>query len=410
MSGPKSSRYTLTAEQRQFLMDQLAVRNDRAALQNALTELYQCSVYIREHAHRLGNADLHAMEAEIAFVKSLLAARVPTVPAELHAFRQQTHDRLHETLKTVSAAVSQQQAMKRQVADSIARDVVQGYSSTLDDLFVSQAAVKAEYGKRLQAIAASAITPATAEQARAAVRQLRNVTDDRLLQSFAAITILPLEQQHRRETALYEEERERYELLSHRHAALCGQLNLPASPAPWQPGAAEALEKQIADMEQTVYRHEEQAYIRQALDEVMVDMGYALLGEREVRKRSGARFHHALYTLGDGTAVDVTYDANGQIAMELGGLDDVDRLPDAEETASLCRSMEDFCTSFTEFEARLATRGVVLKDRISLLPPAEDYAQIINVQDYCAAGDMALFHETRVSGVQRSEQKYLTKE
>ena len=118
------------------------------------------------------------------------------------------------------------------------------------------------------------------------------------------------------------------------------------------------------------------------LAEVMQELGYPLLGTREVTKRSGKRFRHALYTFEDGTAIDVTYSDDGQIAMELGGLDNQDRVPDEQETIYLCDAMESFCTSFEQIEERLRRRGIVIKERIHMLPPTEENAQIINTEDY----------------------------
>ena len=111
-------------------------------------------------------------------------------------------------------------------------------------------------------------------------------------------------------------------------------------------------------------------------------MGYAVLGSREFTKKNGRHFRNELYTYGDGTAVNVTYSSDGRIAMELGGVDTADRLPDERETSLLCDSMERFCDDFKEIEERLLVKGVVLKERLSLLPPSPEYAQIINVSDY----------------------------
>ena len=76
----------------------------------------------------------------------------------------------------------------------------------------------------------------------------------------------------------------------------------------------------------------------------------------------------------------------------------------------LCACMEDFCTSFEEVEARLAARGVVLRQRIALQPPDAAYAQIINVQDYDAAQDVALISEAKHDRVRRDTRRYLEKE
>lgn len=44
--------------------------------------------------------------------------------------------------------------------------------------------------------------------------------------------------------------------------------------------------------------------------------------------------------------------------------------------------MTGFCGDFQEIEKRLKEKGVVLANRISMLPPVEDYAQIINISEY----------------------------
>ena len=80
--------------------------------------------------------------------------------------------------------------------------------------------------------------------------------------------------------------------------------------------------------------------------------------------------------------MNVTYAANGQISMELGGIDTCDREPSEEECTALCDEMVEFCDEFPEIERRLKEKGVILMNRISMLPPAEEYAQIINVSDY----------------------------
>ena len=114
----------------------------------------------------------------------------------------------------------------------------------------------------------------------------------------------------------------------------------------------------------------------------MEEMGYTVIGSREVTKKNGKHFRNELYTYGEGTAVNVTYSSDGKIAMELGGVDATDRLPNDHETVVLCESMEQFCDDFKEIEKRLFAKGIVLADRISLLSPSAEYAQIINTTDY----------------------------
>ena len=81
--------------------------------------------------------------------------------------------------------------------------------------------------------------------------------------------------------------------------------------------------------------------------------------------------------------------------MELGGIDTSDRLPDDRETSLLCDSMERFCGDFKEIEKRLLAKGVILAERISLLPPGEEYAQIINISDYETKGEAQMLRAER---------------
>ena len=135
-------------------------------------------------------------------------------------------------------------------------------------------------------------------------------------------------------------------------------------------------------MQTTLLERSEKEYIRSALDEIMTDMGYVLVGGREhVAKRTGRKTRHALYKVTGGVAVDVTYAENGQISMELGGLDGTDRTPTPAEAESLASDMRAFCGDYREFVRRLREKGILI-DEIGHLPPEPQYAQIINTNDY----------------------------
>lgn len=167
--------------------------------------------------------------------------------------------------------------------------------------------------------------------------------------------------------------------LSARYEALCEIAGEEPRPLPDSGAEAKA---EVERMEALAVRRREQAYISECVDEVMAEMGYDLIGAREVRKKSGKRFRSELFSFHEGTAVNVTFSSDGQIAMEIGGLSREDRLPSAEETAELTRDMEHFCDEFAEFERRLLARGIAVGTRIALSPPTAEYAAVINVDDY----------------------------
>ena len=145
---------------------------------------------------------------------------------------------------------------------------------------------------------------------------------------------------------------------------------------------SDELEEAIHEMEVIVVKQKEQTYIVDCVDEVMQDMGYDLIGRREVRKKSGKQFKNELFQCGEGTAVNITYSPDGQISMERGGLAREDRIPSEEETSVLTQDMETFCGEFAEFEKRMKAKGVIVGNRIALMPPTAEYAAIINVSDY----------------------------
>ena len=143
----------------------------------------------------------------------------------------------------------------------------------------------------------------------------------------------------------------------------------------------EFLEEQARRLEKADLARREKEYIDQAVDEAMREMGYELVGDRTVVKKNGRKVRHELYSLNEGTAVDVTYGADGQISMELGGLDTEDREPTHGESAQLVEEMRQFCTHYETLARRLARQGIEMR-HMQLLPPEAEYAQIINISDY----------------------------
>jgi hypothetical protein len=192
---------------------------------------------------------------------------------------------------------------------------------------------------------------------------------------FYSVTLLPLEQECRKYA-------EQFADLNVQYHALCAVNGSIPAEIEEEDDPVEFLKEQIQRAQAQAQEAAEQAYISECLDNVMEEMGYDLVGERDVRKKSGKHFHNALYSFSSGTAVSVTYDSDGKISMELGGLDTQDRLPSRGEARQLCGEMTAFCDSFAEIERRLKEKGVEVRETISRLPPSEEYAQIINIEDY----------------------------
>lgn len=214
------------------------------------------------------------------------------------------------------------------------------------------------------------------------VAALLRVTTKERLSTFQSITIHPLLNKIDAARVRVQKEKRELEELKSRYDALCSVAGVPPEEFSSAEGTLEQVKNKVSALEKQVVMQREQEYISDCVNEVMSEMGYDIIGNRSVTKKSGKRFRNELFSYGDGTAINVTYDSKGQIAMELGGIDRADRIPTSSEANVLCEDMESFCSDFRDFEERLKAKGVLMKARISMAPPTDEYATIINVSDY----------------------------
>lgn len=178
---------------------------------------------------------------------------------------------------------------------------------------------------------------------------------------------------------------EAYREALRQYEILCQQTgNRKPALVAFGPQAVEQLQQEIQKEKECLLRQKEEQYIQSTLEQTLQDMGYAVLGNRKTARRSGQKVRHELYQYGEDTAIDVTYGENGQIALELGKLDQQDRLPSAEECQYLENQMTAFCGDFKDLEARLQEKGIFLGKRVLLAPPSADFAQVINQSEYTA--------------------------
>lgn len=217
-----------------------------------------------------------------------------------------------------------------------------------------------------------------------AIERMRIANKNHYLKSFCSIELPDILKECQDFITLWERIGEEYRSLYMEYDAWLERNGNQESRAmlPVSEESLDKLHELIQSEKAKAQKQAEQAYIRTALDEVMTEMGYDVIGSRSVTKRSGKHFDNKLFKYDGDTAVNITYADDGQIAMELGKLDGKDRVPTASEENQLENQMVHFCESFEELEKRLADKGISLGTRIALSPPSRDYAQIINVKDY----------------------------
>ena len=403
MSGPKCSRYALTPEQRRILAEQRKIERRKAVatekIRKAQKQLLQIGGMFHaekqiasELFNRTGNDN--GMTTLISELETLITPIQPLVSRTNYEDVNSVEDTanavcacLKEAEKIASKISSIAATNEGNLKANLSEAIDQGFATSFADIKEIKtdavASLRIEAAQRLAQISKIDFLPHDykSEISKVSIR-LVEITDEIFLKNFVAVSVNPLIKQANRFIAEYRECQAEFDSLYTEYTALCELYYYVAQEYVCSRSSIQILEAAIARIKKAVAEDDEQAYISDCLDEVMVEMGYSVLGSREVTKRNGKRFRNELYAYGDGTAVNVTYSSDGKIAMELGGIDTSDRVHTAQETDKLCDSMEQFCDDFKEIEKRLLAKGVVLADRISLLPPNSEYAQIINTSDY----------------------------
>ncbi len=403
MSGPKSSRYTLTPEQRRILAEQRAIerrksvasenirRNNKRLLQIG-SMFSSAKIVSGELLSRCGNDGGFA--SKLLELENVIAPIAPIISKT----NNDDVNSLESTSKEVAECLEKAEIIASELAvisakneialhASLSADIDKGFSTSFADLqTVSQTTIseiKSKTRSQLIEMKNNQNLPRELiDEITATLSKIESIDNEAFLKNFSSVTVSPLLKRCKQYLNEYEACHEEFEKLYSEYIALCDLYFYVAQEYPCCNASIEVLNAEIKRIKETVDADDEQAYISDCLDEVMEEMGYTVIGSREVTKKNGKRFRNELYTYGEGTAVNVTYSSDGRIAMELGGIDATDRLPDSHETTVLCESMENFCEDFKEIEKRLLSKGVVLADRISLLPPSAEYAQIINTTDY----------------------------
>ena len=403
MSGPKSSRYTLTPEQRRILAEQRAIerrksvasenirRNNKRLLQ--IGSMFSSAKDVSgELLSRCGNDGGFA--SKLLELENVIAPIAPIISK----MNNDDVNSLENTSKEVAASLAKAEKIATELSvisaknemalhASLSADIDKGFRTSFADIqTVSQTTISESKSKiRSQLIEMKNNQNLPKEivgELDATLSKIDSIDNETFLKNYSSVTVSPLLKRCRQYLNEYEACNEEFEKLYAEYIALCDLYFYVAQEYLCCNTSIEALKTEIKRIKDTVDADDEQAYISDCLDEVMEEMGYTVIGSREVTKKNGKHFRNELYTYGEGTAVNVTYSSDGKIAMELGGIDATDRLPDDHETSVLCESMEQFCDDFKEIEKRLLAKGVVLANRISILPPSAEYAQIINTGDY----------------------------
>lgn len=436
MSGPKTSEYTLTAEQRSNLnaqnrcdssilacierikslqnqidisMGSIQIYNDYGndksiALTNALKEkMLEIQKSKKELSERFDAMSSYQRPSIITLSDEELN-RKKAILEKLRTIR----DDVTKLLKEIEKCGQQSQDLKAQISTDIQENLGGSFDLSWDIPVVQPApSVKDDIVVVLSDLLSNSVLSLELRvKIQNAIEKANNIDNDDFLKNFSAVTVKPIVDECKAYINNIETYGTEFEELEAEYIILCSQLHITPKKFMISASGVAELKAEIVKLEKELLEDSEHEYIADAIDEVMEEMGYDLIGSREVVKKSGKRFRDELYTFSEGTAVNIRYDSQGKIAMELGGIDSTDRLPYSSEASRLENEMVAFCDKFTEFEKRLATKGIVCKNRISHLPPKAEYAQIINTSDYDVKTEVEKYKTERRSANNESKKQY----
>lgn len=395
MSGPKTSRYVLTAEQRRYLEEQQRIIREIKAAQDRYSNLKRnCKNYI---------ANLHQIIIELERISKESGYETETIlylkQRERESIVVLSQGILSKDLKSVKDANEKLDKVLYEIHDLISKgkdsisiasaayknelaDVIEGgFNLSFSDLGSERKSKENPFVikvndafQKIESIILPSKLCMKYEVLKARAQEIKS-TD--FFENFYYLQVYPFIQ----ECEFYKDHIEEYEILLSQYLYLVGEVGEPAMEFIFSADSLIKLKDEITRLDQIVICQKEQEYINRAVDEAMLEMGYELVGERSVTKRSGKKFRNGLYILEPGTAVNVTFSDSGQISMELGALDITDRTPTETEATELADDMRAFCDDYAKLEKKLEKKGITTR-KISSLPSSREYAQIFNINDY----------------------------
>lgn len=416
MSGPKTSRYVLTVKQHKKLEEQQRIIRETKAAQDRNSNLqYKCKSCLANidsivfeleklsNESGLGKEDLLYLTKKKQELTMELSSVLQT--QELQSL-QKANKKLDSILIETKELINRGKSSLRKVTSAYKKELTNIILSGLELSFSgleSKRKIKEnpfiiKINTAFQKIEEISLSPELSEKFALLQKRAEEITNIDFLGNFYAMQVYPFVH----ECEFYRDHIDKFEYLLSQYLYLTVEAGEPAKCFVFSGENIRRIEEEIERLNQIVIDQKEQEYISQAVDEAMLEMGYELVGERSVTKKSGKKFRNGLYVLEAGTAVNVTFSDSGQITMELGALDTTDRIPTESEAFELADDMRAFCDDYTKLEKRLIEKGITTK-RISVLPPLMEYAQVFNTSDYKLKRPVETYKKEKKKAVARKQ-------
>lgn len=409
MSGPKTSRYTLSEAQIALIQKQMKERTERmlkeakriSALNDLISKEKKLDIYAKridaslneinkvQTDGQLGPIDIseyHSILSDVEKQKKHLLSLNRSIDIESI---EQEEKKLNSFVEELVEADKKVNNLLAQTKNTYKEVVISKLSSLYDISFANIANRNSlkenpDVTKILEALDSVANYEKDAELTAKydeIKKKANEITSTDFLDNYYSISVVPFVKACASYHKLREDIGDDYNDLLLRYKILSEECGTVYEEVPFGTNCISELLMKISDCEKTLLAKREDEYICSCIDQAMDELGYNVIGNREVTKKSGKHFRNELYKFAEGTVVNVTYADNGQITMELGATDTINREPTPWEEKVLVDRMTDFCGSYSILEEKLKEKGIEPK-RIAVLPPSVEYAQVIDISGY----------------------------
>lgn len=140
---------------------------------------------------------------------------------------------------------------------------------------------------------------------------------------------------------------------------------------------AQAIKKDIADLNCKLRKKDEMDYIADQINDAMISLGYGLVTSRVLTRKDQSEMDCSLYQADDETGIAVYTDQTGAVMMRMTVLGDDSDITEDDRDFSLQRQI-DFCAGHADIVDALAERGVYLKQK-SYLEPDKKHTYKVNM-------------------------------
>lgn len=185
------------------------------------------------------------------------------------------------------------------------------------------------------------------------------------------------------------QKRNEYDVALENYARICAVMNMDMADCfEYEKSRCEELTEQIKTETQRlenlqVEQMQNQLIYAASLD-VLSEMGYELIGDNTLTKKSGITVKSTLLRLDNDTAINLTSTSNGQYTFELVGVNSDGHYPTEAEIAKLFELMCSKChVDFATFTSKLAQKGIIMNDTNERTPDIS-YCRSKKIGDYTA--------------------------